>query len=441
MMKVFRQIIIGYLVLLVVISGCGTVTAKTEPAKTVETGPTDENSIVATQEKAAAQKQPAEEMQPSRTNQAGEILQAEDQQREAANQQAVDQKETVLQQAAQKETANQQAVVQKVTDPQQAAQKEAVNQQAVDQKVSDTQQAVQKEMANQQAANQVQTGADKQSQEQQQPQEDEYRVMATVDGEDLLAWQANQLMERGLASDLLLTVQSWITIKANAAESRRRGLDKTRENAFTLIFHDEYDLGSFMLENEIRKDIPEPAEEDIRREYQKNIYNYQQPMKADIQYISVLQKDLALKIYEEADKPGASFDDLVEKYSRADKAAKGRLFATSYEFLAAKLGPKVADAVSVARGMELLEPVMSNNGFVVIKVHNMVRAINITYEEVRQNISDRLFSQAFSEALELVKEDAKTKVKIVMSEEILKMDREALENAPRRTEKPPKVIK
>jgi len=155
-----------------------------------------------------------------------------------------------------------------------------------------------------------------------------------------------------------------------------------------------------------------------------------------------VQRDLAEKIFDEAESQGVAFDVLVEKYSRAkNKATKGSLYGASYEFLEETLGPKVAEAVSNSRSNIILEPVMGRNGYEVIKVHSLIPRVNITYEDVRENIRNRLFGQTVADAMTKFEEEAKTKVKIVKSEEILKLEKEAQENAPPGTIKPPKIIK
>ena len=149
-----------------------------------------------------------------------------------------------------------------------------------------------------------------------------------------------------------------------------------------------------------------------------------------------MQRDLADKIFSEAEKKEVSFDVLVEKYSRAkNKAAKGRLYGASYEFLEEALGPKVAEAVSNSRSNIILEPVMGRNGYEVIKVHSLIPKVDITYENVREDIQRRLFNQTLTDARTNLEEEAKTRIKIVKSEEILKLEEQAQQNAP------PKIIR
>ena len=407
-MKILSKISFVFLVLLMM-GGCGASEAK----MSVEPALADEDPITVTQEKAAAEKQPAEErpsIEKSRTAQIDQATQekpTEDLQQNAAIQQAVDAKQT----AQEKPTEEKQQTAQEkpVEDKQQTA-------------------------VNQQAANQ--TAVDEKPQQEQDTQEYENRVLASVDGRELLAWQANLLLERGFAGDLPGAVQIWINIQTKAAEVRRMGLDKTKENAFTLQFRTDFDLSSYFLDMYFRDNLPQPEEELIRLEYDKNINNFQSPMKADIQHISVMQRDLAEKIFSEAENKEVSFDVLVEKYSRAkNKAAKGRLYGASYEFLEEALGPKVAEAVSNSRSNIILEPVMGRNGYEVIKVHSLIPKVDITYENVREDIQRRLFNQTLADAMTKLEEEAKTRIKIVKSEEILKLEKEAQEYAP------PKIIR
>jgi len=431
--------------LLMLMVGCGAAetTATVEPVKTMETEAAEAAMKAAPE--TSAEEEPGQEKSAGDTITTAEKEQLQSRQQAVEKVQADPERQTSDEKQAAKEVLTAQKQLAK-DKPQTTVEQEVVNkQQAVKQQQKADEKTTEQK---QQSTDPNQAAAIEPSEEEQQAQpeeeEDENRVLASVNGKELRAWEADFLLKNELAFDRLGVVNTWIKIMAKSAEVRRLGLDKTREVEYELKFMKDFHFATAIFTKKMQDDIPELTDEELREYYELNISQYVRPLSADLQHISVLQKDLAAEIAAEAQKPEVSFDKLVEKYgSEKVKTTQGRLYGASVEYLEDKLGPRVAEAVSKSRPREVLGPIMGREGFVVIKVHKVLLPKNITFEQAKEGLKIRLDADRYQEAMENIEEELLAKVKVVKSEEILKLEKqkEEVQKQPPGRVKPPMINK
>ena len=257
---------------------------------------------------------------------------------------------------------------------------------------------------------------------------DPNRVLARVGDDELLAWQAEVILSKGLGRNLSEAANEWIRLTLRALEAHRRGMHEKREVAFQLGFRMKFDLAIFIFEEQILAGIPEVADEEVKARYDRDIELYVKPMVVDIQHLMIPQRELADKIAMEARKPEVSFDSLVVQWARGnDKATKGYMYGATYDFLKEIMGARVADEIRLNNGPGIVGPVTSQNGYEVIKIHKFVPGLNRSLEQAKESLRETLRSDNYRNTLDEIDEKLAKEIDVFRSDEVKKVVRDQKE--------------
>ena len=261
-------------------------------------------------------------------------------------------------------------------------------------------------------------------------EKDPDRVLVTLNGITLKGWEVDTMLANRAGRDQLSAIDLWIDIQLKAAEARRRGLDKSRESQFILkLFQDNY-LSGTILTQHLEKDIPEVTEEQARAKYAEDIKRYQRPMQATVQRITVMERDKANKILEEARKEGADFAKLISTYSQNKDKKKNQLKKATYEKLKGEFGKEAADAVKAAKKGEVLGPFVGLKGFEVVKVDDLTAAETFPFERVKDGILRQLNNEAQTKQRDNFLNELKAQSKIEESAEVTELRAKPKQAAP-----------
>jgi len=248
------------------------------------------------------------------------------------------------------------------------------------------------------------------------------RTILTVDGKDLKAWQIDAMLKHRAARDQYSAAQMWMDIQINAAEARRRGLDKTPQGQFILqLFQDSF--LARMFTEQLSLETPQATEQQAREKYQQDIETYKRPFSANVQHIRVTKRDLARRIIVEAHKPDAKFEQLYQRYSEDKDKRKGLLSRASYEMLSSVLGPEAADAVKglektvSASNPEIMGPFTGNKGFEIVKVNSVTQPHTQNYDSVKERILMQLNNQIKQEFSQTILNQLRENAEITRSQE------------------------
>jgi len=257
-----------------------------------------------------------------------------------------------------------------------------------------------------------------------QENDDPERVMLTVDGTPLHAWQLDAMVAERVARNKVDAAARWVEIKLKADIARERGLEATRENEFLLGFRWDWYLGTGLLTKHVHENVVKITEEDLRREYVANLDKYTRRFRAEVRHISVRDQSVANEIVEKAKVPETDFAELVKTYSHAeDKNKQGRV-AGAYPLLKARLGKAAADAIKGASAGSILGPLKGRDGFEIIQVNKVAPESIMPLEKVRDRIADRLNDQARKATLKQLYEQQEADSSIEKTAEFIAMTEE-----------------
>lgn len=259
------------------------------------------------------------------------------------------------------------------------------------------------------------------------PPKDKNRVLVTVDGKSLKGWQVKAMIDNGAARDEYGAIGIWIDWRLKAAEAHRRGITKDEKVQFILDLYRDFFLATRILDAELKKDVPEVTEEQLRQQYEKDIDKAKRPMSAQVQHITIKEEDQAKKVYFEALMPDVNFDELVEKYSIAkDKSRKG-LIRGQERTLKTQLGPAATAQIANAKAGDVLGPFPGEKGFEVIYVKEIKESYTEPFEKLKDRIKMQVERELFKGFYEKLIEDLQANAKIEKSAEYEQLEKKAKE--------------
>jgi len=216
----------------------------------------------------------------------------------------------------------------------------------------------------------------------------------------------------------------WMDIQINAAEARRRGMDKTPQGQFILqLFQDSF--LARMLTEQLATEMPQATEQQAREKYQQDIETYKRPFSANVQHIRVMKRDLARRIIAEARRPDAKFEQIYQRYSEDKDKRKGLLSRASYEMLSSVLGSEAADAVKglektvSASNPEILGPFTGNKGFEIVKVSSVTQAHTQNFDSAKERILMQLNNQIKQDFMQNTLNQLRENAEITKSREFI----------------------
>jgi len=266
------------------------------------------------------------------------------------------------------------------------------------------------------------------------PTEDQ-RVLLTVDGTDLKAWQAKTLTDIRLGKDMYNSAQQWLQIHLLAKEAKERNIELLPEDEFYLNFYREQFL-SILLLRQINKEIPEITDEQAKLWYD-DFLQYRQPYLADVQHIRILDKKQAEEVAALARKPGVDFSELVVQYSQTsegDKKAKG--FVSNKDitqvsnFLERYLGTRASKAIENAKPGDIIGPIPSMVDFEIIKVLDVQKqAPPPSFESMQEQIKNTLRQQEIERQKQDLLQSLMSKANITETKLLQELARESMSQA------------
>jgi hypothetical protein len=265
---------------------------------------------------------------------------------------------------------------------------------------------------------------------------DENRVLVTVDGLELKAWQAEAMIKYGASRDLLGAVNLWIEVQTKANEARRLALNKGREISFILDLYRDYFFSGRVFSDYLNEQVPKATQEQALKKYQEDLQRYKRPFTATVRHIRLQKRNEAQKVFQEAQQPGADFDKLHEKYFQGTDPRKGMLNNMREAQLQRELGAEAVAAIKKAKKDQVLGPFLGVKGFEVVKVVYISPAHKVDFLQVQDSIKNQLDRQAQGAYREKVISELKAKAKIVKSAEVEKLEAAEAEKKKQATKAP-----
>ena len=202
-----------------------------------------------------------------------------------------------------------------------------------------------------------------------------------------------------------------------AHEAQRKGLDKDPEVVRTMkqvmiqkLLKDEFD--KFTL-----KDI---SDADCKKYYDAHPEEFNKPEEARVSMILVKDSATAKKVLGDARVKGVDnqgFRNLVQEYS-IDQATKERGGDLRYFDQNTKEIPKeIVDASFKLQNIgDNSEPVKTNGGVAILKLTGRRKAVNRTFEEVKEQIRNKLYRDKRQDSMESYVKGLRDKAKISIDE-------------------------
>jgi len=278
------------------------------------------------------------------------------------------------------------------------------------------------------------------------PQNDDpERVIVTVNGEPLRAWQLEAIMEYGdeATKTEVTAAKMWIETRLKAAVARQRGLHEERKVRFILDLAREYCLANAVMGKMMTSETGKVSRQEVRDYYEQHKDRYGQLWTMRIQHIRVRDRQLAEDIADKARQSDADFDELVQQYSKAyDRPGKGQIDTTEdFALIKRALGldSQATETIRQAGEGDVLGPFMGNQGFEIVYVKKITPEKLIPFEEARESIREVLELQVHARAFNTLYKKFKDKAEIVKSEELKALEQQARQEAQQPARRPPRI--
>ncbi len=252
---------------------------------------------------------------------------------------------------------------------------------------------------------------------------------------ELKGWQIDVMLENRAGNDLISAADFWVDIQLKAQEARRRGLDKTPEGQFILQLYQDYFLGN-LLTKVLTEDAPKATDEQAKAEYDANPDKYKQQFMANVEHLTLQQRDQAKAAMEDLQKADADFNAIYQKYYQGpEDRMRGRLFNTPWDRLKVALGDQAAEAVKNAKPNEVLGPFLGMKGFEIIRVKSVRLERMPAFDEIKDQIIQQLNRQAQADYPQKVINDLKEKSPVKESDRLTKQREEQMKKQQEAAEK------
>jgi peptidyl-prolyl cis-trans isomerase C len=264
-----------------------------------------------------------------------------------------------------------------------------------------------------------------------QPEADLATVVATVDGrpitvaelQDRLNKQSPYVRARYTSLEQKKEfLDQYIRFESMAAEAQKRGFDKDPEVVRTMK---QVMIQRFVREEfESRFKPDDITDDEAKKSYDEHIAEYNKPEEVRVSAIIVKDKGKAQKAVAEAKLPAntdnKAFRDLVTKYSE-DEETKTR--GGDLRFFAAEaktLPPEVVKAAFELKSTGEVSPAIATaSGFYVLKQTGSRKAVSKSFDDVKQQIKNKLLRDKKQKAMQDFEVELKSKAKVEVHEEAL----------------------
>jgi peptidyl-prolyl cis-trans isomerase C len=264
-----------------------------------------------------------------------------------------------------------------------------------------------------------------------QPEADLSAVVATIDGrpitvaelQDRLNKQSPYVRARYTSLEQKKEfLDNYVRFESMAAEAQKRGFDKdpevvrtTKQVMIQRFLRDEF-------ENKFKPD--DISDDEAKKNYDEHLADFNKPEEVRVSAIVVKDKAKAQKVTAEAKLPAnadnKAFRDLVTKYSEDEESkTRGgdlRFFAADAKTLPAEV---VKAAFELKNQGELSPPVSTANGFYILKQTGSRKAISKSFDDVKQQIKNKLLRDKKQKAMQDFEADLKKKAKVEIHEDAL----------------------
>ena len=264
-----------------------------------------------------------------------------------------------------------------------------------------------------------------------QPEADLSSVVATIDGrpitvaelQDRLNKQSPYVRARYTSLEQKKEfLDNYVRFESMAAEAQKRGYDKDAEVVRTMkqVMIQRFVREEF--ENRFKPD--DIADEDAKKSYDEHVADYNKPEEVRVSAIIVKDKAKAQKAASEAKLPAnvdnKAFRDLVTKYSEDEETkTRGgdlRFFAADSKTLPAEV---VKAAFELKNQGEVSPPVQTPSGYYVLKQTGSRKAISKSFDDVKQQIKNKLLRDKKQKAMQDFEVELKNKAKVEIHEDAL----------------------
>ncbi len=206
-----------------------------------------------------------------------------------------------------------------------------------------------------------------------------------------------------------------------AAEAVRRGLEKNHDVQRSMKQVMIQKLLNHVFEERVKKaGIPE---EELRKFYQEHLNEYDKAEQVRISHILVAEKDAAQGVLAEAKEKGGDmreWRELVRKHS-VDKETKARggdlrYFPRDAENIDKNI---IAAAFKLQKPGEIAGPIKTSDGFHIIRLTHRRKAFKRTFDEVKDQIEQRILRRKRSETVQAFTDEIREKAEIeIMDDEL-----------------------
>jgi len=255
------------------------------------------------------------------------------------------------------------------------------------------------------------------------------RILVTVDGIPLRAWQAQAIVDFHKQGDVPAAAVMWANVQKRLAEAKRRDLMQKREYAFMADLNKEYYIADELLSRDfLEQEVATVTEQEASFYYTENLNQFMERVTdANIQHIAVQATVLGEQIAQKA-KLGEDFNQLVQQYSKAnDKDKNGLIENADYNTLGRILGRQVADALNKAKPGDIIGPIRGDRRkgfFEVIKVISLVPPQPKDFEKVKGQIVQQLNYERQGQALGKLQADIDARIVVEKSPDFIEWEKQ-----------------
>ncbi len=217
-------------------------------------------------------------------------------------------------------------------------------------------------------------------------------------------------------------LKSMVRRELLAAEAAKRGFEKNADVQRSMKQVMIQKLLNHTFEERVKKaGIPE---EELKKFYQDHIKEYDKPEQVRVSHILVADMGTAKKVKEEADKKGSdmrAWRELVRKYS-TDKKTKVRggdlrYFPEDAENIQKEI---IVAAFKMEKPGTISGPIKTKEGFHIIRLTHRRKAFKRTFDEVKDQIEQRILRRKRSEVVQSYVKELREKAKLEINDEELK---------------------
>jgi len=223
-----------------------------------------------------------------------------------------------------------------------------------------------------------------------------------------------------------------------AQEARRLKLDQDPTVRYKIEEFTKGILTQALIDTQVNKSVT-VTDGEIEEYYKKYQDEFQVPEKIKVSHILIavapdapesVKKEKKAQIEEihAKAKAGEDFSDLAKKYSEDTKTKnKGGMLGF---FAKGSKNPELEKAAFSLKKDEVSNPILTTNGYEIVKLLDTKEATTKSLEESKNRISNKLQQQKRNEAVTKLLEDLKAKTNVVIYDDVIKKIAESPEALP-----------